>query len=113
MHPFTYHSSVDFPFADGITSQAGPFERFARNVMGARDDDDAEALEGVACHKKRLERVNAPRHFADFGPSVSFDGDGLETAAKNALRIYGGSIGRLHPLRREENIIFLLRAGRG
>ena len=91
-----------------------PFARFARNVMGVREDNDRKAAaEGVIRYREWLESIDAPERFADFGPNVDFDDKGLTKVAANALRIYGGSVGRLKPLRSVDELLALMKAGRG
>ena len=90
-----------------------PFARFARNVMGVSSADDAEAAaEGIVKYNKWLDRVQAPARFADFGPAELFTDEGFETVASNCLRIYGGSIGRIAPITKAEDVVSLLERGR-
>lgn len=90
-----------------------PFARFARNVMGVREGDDSKAAEtGIVRYREWLNKIGAPSCFSDFGGARTFDDAGLETVAENAMRIYGGTIGRLSPLRKKQDLLEILHAGR-
>lgn len=92
----------------------GPFADFARNVMGIREEDDRKAAQaGVIRYREWLKKVGAPSCFSDFGGGKSFDDTGLEIVAENAMKIYGGSIGRLCPIRDKRDLLAILYAGRG
>ena len=87
------------------------FARFARNIMGVCQEDDAKAaVEGVAKYKEWLKSVDAPNTFFDIAP-LSFSDEELARVAKTACKVYGGKVGKVKGFY-EEDILSLLKQGK-
>ena len=91
--------------------QPSIFARFARNVMGVREDDDIlAAKEGIDRYIKWLKSIHAPNTFFDIGKK-DFSDEEIEHVASTAWRIYKGNIGKIHRMTYEDCVSFL-KSGR-
>lgn len=91
--------------------RADIFARFARNIMGIQEGDDARAaFRGVERYKEWLKKVGAPNTFYDISDREFSDRE-LEHVAETASRIYRGGVGRLVRFSKDD-ILELLREGK-
>lgn len=87
------------------------FSRFARNIMGVTEENDAKAArEGVERYKEWLKSVKAPNTYYDLAP-LAFADEELERVARTACRVYHGGVGRMTRFE-EADIIELLKKGK-
>ncbi len=87
------------------------FSRFARNIMGVTEENDAKAArEGVERYKEWLKSVKAPNTYYDLAP-LAFADEELERVARTACKVYHGGVGRMTRFE-EADIIELLKKGK-